>query len=84
MFNISSFLGKFSRHVQYAELEKQHILEVIEKQVSLKLDIKDLEIKNYVLEIHSTPGIKNKLFIHKEQLLKEVNAILSVKIVDIK
>ena len=84
MWNISSFLEKFSKSLQSTESEKQHILDVIEKQTNIRLNLKDFEIKNYTVEVRATPAIKNKLFIYKRQLLEEINTFSSVKVVDIK
>ena len=84
MFNISNFLEKFSKNIKLAELYKKQIIEVIERQTQIKISPKDLEIKNVVVYIKSSPAIKNKIFIYKTELLKEIESLVSTKITDIK
>ncbi len=84
MFNISSFLEKFSKNLKSTEVFNKQILEIIEKQTQIKISPEDLEIKNYIINIKSSPAVKNKLFIYKETILKEISTSLPIKIVDIK
>ena len=84
MFNISSFLEKFSKNIQNTELHKEKILEIIEKQTQIKISPQDLEIKDYIIFIKSSPAIKNKIFIFKNKILEEISVSVPVKIIDIK
>ena len=84
MFNISSFLEKFSKNVKSAELYKQQILEIIGKSIQISVTPNDLEIKDYTIYIKASPAIKNKLFIYKSKILEEIATNLPTRIVDIK
>ncbi len=84
MFNISSFLGKFSKNIADTELQKKQIVEIIKKHTQLTLSPKDLEIKNYIIYTNSSPAVKNKLFIYKEKILEDISNLIGIKIVDIK
>ena len=83
MFNISSFLEKFSKNISNIESNKTKILEIIKKHTNLNLLPKEIEIKNYIVYIKSSPIIKNKIFIYKNKILEEVS-ILLIKITDIR
>ena len=84
MFNISSFLDKFSKNIKSAELYNERIMETIEKYTQIKIPKNEIEIKDCVVFIKSSPAIKNKLFIYKNKILEEINSTVDVKIVDIK
>ena len=84
MFNISSFLEKFSKSIKSSELEKEKILEVIEKVTQIKINPKEVEIKDFVVHIKSSPAVKNKVFINKEKILKELSLSSQTKIVDVR
>ena len=84
MLNIAKFLEKFSKNLKSAEIYKKQILEIIEKQTQLQILPEDLEIKNFVLYIKSSPAVKNKLFIFKNKILEEIALTVSTKVVDIR
>jgi len=63
MFNIEKYLEKFSKNIRNAELNKTKILEIIKKHTNLNLLPEEIEIKNYIAYIKSSPAVKNKLFI---------------------
>ncbi len=84
MFNISSFLEKFTKSINSAELCKQQILDIIEKHTQIKLSPEDVEVKDYIIYINSSPAVKNKLFIYKTNILKEISETLPVKVIDLR
>ena len=85
MFNISSFLDKFSKNIKLAEVSKEQILKIIEKQTQIKLSPKQIEIKNYIICTLVSPAVKNKIFIYKNKILEDINnSIPDIKIVDIR
>ena len=84
MFNIERFLQKFSKGVQSAEFQKEKIIEIIKKNTQIELTKNDLEIKEYVLMIKSSPAVKNKLFISKNKILEDCNNLTEMKLVDIR
>ena len=84
MFNISSFLDKFSKNIKSAELHKEQILEIIEKHTQLKLSPEQIEIKNYIIYTHASQAAKNKLFIYKNIILDDMEKFTPTKVVDIR
>ena len=84
MFNIEKYLEKFSKDVRNAELHKNKILEIIQNQTQLHILPKNLEIKEGVLLVQESPAVKNKLFIYKEAILKDISIETPLKIIDIR
>ena len=84
MFNIEKYLEKFSKDVRNAELHKNKILEIIQNQTQLHILPKNLEIKEGVLLVQESPAVKNKLFIYKEAILKDISSETPLKIIDIR
>ena len=84
MFNINDYLKKFSKDFKDAERHKLEILEIIEKNTQIKISSEELEIKDYVIYIKSSPAVKNKLFIYKSKILEDISTSISVRIVDIR
>ena len=84
MFNISSLLEKFSKNLLSGELNKKEIAKIIYKNISLDVDPKLMEIKDYILYIEISPTLKNKLFTQKKAILDDIAISLSTKIIDLK
>lgn len=73
MFNISSFLDKTKKTIDFSDDQKNQIIEIIEKKTLIKLGKEQVEIKNYKIFVKGSPGVLNKIFIYKEDLLKQIN-----------
>lgn len=84
MFNISSFLEKVSKNILSSSLQKKQIIEVIKKETGVEVSEADIELRECVLYIKSSPALKNKLFIQKSKILEELSGQSNTKIIDIK
>lgn len=84
MFNISKFLDKFSKKIDSEEIFCKKIAEIIKEKIQTNIELKDIEIKNGVIYIALSPAIKNKVYIFKEEMLKEINLLGFSKISDIR
>ena len=84
MFNISSFLEKFSKNIKSNEVYKQQIIEIIKTNTQISIPEEEIEIKDYIIYTKSSPAIKNKLFISKEKIMSDLNSVLPIKIIDIR
>ena len=85
MFNINKYLERFSKNISSTEIQKKQISEIVEKHTHINILLEDVEIKNYILYIKSSPGVKNKIFIYKEKILEEISSLISsIKIIDIR
>ncbi|MES3005017.1 MAG: hypothetical protein V4690_02815 [Patescibacteria group bacterium] len=82
MFNISSFLDKFSKNLKDNSYIRGLIIDVVKKNTNITLKEEDLEIKEGIVYFKGSPALKNKIFINKESILEEINK--TQKFVDIK
>ncbi len=81
MFNISSFLSKFSKNIKDNYLIKEEIIKNVLKITNIELKPDDIVIKNNILYLNITPVYKNKIFINKKDILLNIS---SFNIVDIR
>jgi hypothetical protein len=72
MFNISNYLKKISKKIDSSDDLKKTIIDIIEREVGIKIDFENIEIKDYYLNINSNQAVKNKLFIYKDRIIKEI------------
>jgi hypothetical protein len=85
MFNISSFLQKFSQNIFSLEEQKKQISEIIEKHTQINFPKEAIEIKNYIIYLKTSPATANKVFIYKNKILEEISQqIPNLKITNIK
>ncbi|MFA5888739.1 MAG: hypothetical protein WCW47_00850 [Candidatus Paceibacterota bacterium] len=85
MFNIKNYLEKFSRRLYSSEEQKKKILEIIEKHTQIILSLEEMEIKNYIIHLKTSPAVLNKIFIYKSKILEDVTLqVKDLKIIDIK
>lgn len=83
MFNISSFLEKFSKNISSQESQIKIICDVIFKQTGIVLDPKNIKIQNGILYLDISPAEKSKIFINKKAILEQI-ASSALKILDIR
>ncbi|HRH26983.1 MAG TPA: hypothetical protein PLZ99_02370 [Parcubacteria group bacterium] len=84
MLNISKYLEKFKKNIEKGEYLIESIAEVVKKNTQIIIDVNTIQVKENVIYIKDSPLIKNKIFIHKEDILLEINKISSIKYVDIR
>lgn len=84
MFNISSLLEKISKQINSGEIDRDQIISIIEKHTGQKIENNNVEIKDYIIYIKSSPSLKNRIFINKNKILEEIGGFSKTKIIDIK
>lgn len=84
MFNISSFLEKFSKRIRSQNISYDDICEIIRKKARVECNRSSLFFQNGILYINHSPAIKNKIFISKKDILDSLNKKSSQKIIDIR
>ena len=84
MFNISSLLDTFRKQIQAGELSKQEMCDVVTKHTGITCKPETIEIKNYVLHIDLSPTFKQKIFMHKKEILEDLAKLSSTNIVDVR
>ena len=83
MKEISSFFDKF-RNSALKELNKREIIaSSLYKIAKIKLDIKDIDIKNGILVIKGSQMVKSEIFLKKKMIIDSMNKN-NIKIIDIK
>ncbi len=83
MFNISSFLNKFSNDINNSEIQRLEIIRVIKEVSNIDINLDNIEIKDLVVYIKASPVVKNALFINKNKIIDKV-AESGINIIDIK
>ncbi len=84
MKEISKFFDKF-RSVAVKELKKRETLcVIIYKFTKQNIDIKDITIKNSIISIKGSQGLKSEIFLKKSKILEQILKETNIKIVDIK
>lgn len=84
MFNIQKYLERFAKNLNSVDLHRKQILEIIDKNTGLKINSEDVELKDCVLLVKASPGVKNKLFIFKTRIIEEIVQLTGLKVIDIR
>ncbi len=83
MFNISSFLEKFTKQVGQAELNTKEICDIVTLRSGVPCSPEHIEIKNYILYITTSPTFKQKILMSKEGILRDLKQMSLGTMVDI-
>lgn len=84
MFNIEQYLKRFSKGIVSLELNKEKIVDIINKHTHLSLNSKDVEIKDFKINVQTSGVGKSQLFLNKNKILEEIKTSTDIKVVDIK
>ncbi|MEK7572732.1 MAG: hypothetical protein AAB493_02680 [Patescibacteria group bacterium] len=66
MIKIKDLLFKFSNLLVSEQIKKESICEVVFKVIGIKLDSKDIKIKNNIIYLNIKPIYKNEIFFKKD------------------
>ena len=80
---LSKYLEKFSKGVLDNDLNKKLIQDVLKRFTAIDFGLDELDIKDNILYINTSPAKKNKIVIFKQKILDELSSI-SLKIIDIR
>jgi cystathionine beta-lyase family protein involved in aluminum resistance len=80
MQSIGTFFDKFKNAAGKEIALRQSVIDAINKNISavadgsvdLRLNLKDIDIRNKIIRIRSSPALKNQIFIKKESILKSI------------
>jgi hemoglobin-like flavoprotein len=84
MLNISKYLEKIKQNINSGEILNNTIIEIIQKHTGVHLKPDDFELKNNLILLKTSPGVKNKIFISKNNITKGIENSSSLKNVDIR
>ncbi len=83
MLNISKYLEKFKKNLDSGEILNNTIVDIIKKHTEIELKLTEFELKNNQIILKTPPGVKNKIFISKEEIIKDIqenSALINVVI----
>lgn len=75
-FNIGTFFDKFKNAALKEMHTRQIIADSIEKNAGVKLNLKEIELKNKIIMVRANPAAKSQMFMKKEAIMAEVKAKL--------
>ncbi len=84
MLNISKYLEKFKNDINKGQFLVDNIVSTIKKHTNIDIENKDIDVKSNIIYINTPPSYKNKIFIHKESILIDINSISNIVFIDIR
>jgi hypothetical protein len=84
MLNISKYLEKIKKNLNSGEILNNTIIEIIQKHTGVQIGLNDFELKNNVILLKTSPGLKNKIFISKNNIIKDIEGGSALKSVEIR
>ena len=73
MFDIAKYLEKFKVISQSRNFLRNTVAESIKEVCGIDIDIKKIEVKDYIARINEKPIIKSEIFIKKAKILESLN-----------
>ena len=83
MFNISDFLEKFCKNISTQESQTKAICDVVFKHTGIIIDKNKIKIQNAILYLQISPAQKSKIYIFKQNIIKELIDIYKIKLLNI-
>lgn len=77
MEQISIYLAKFTKIVPKESLVRGSLVEILMRYIGAPIPANTIHLKGNMVFIDASPMIKNILFLHKEDVLKELKEKLS-------
>ena len=74
--HIKDYLGKFKEILFSGEEKSRIITSIIDRIISIKIENKNIQIKQPFIYIKASPLIRNEILIKKELILKEISTLL--------
>ncbi len=79
MIEIKDLLLNFSKLLLSEEVRKESVRETILKITKVPIKKEEIKIKNGTLYLNIKPIYKNEIFIKREQIISELEAVLGKK-----
>lgn len=84
MLNISKYLEKIKKNLNSGEILNNSIVEIINKHTNLDIKTNDFDLNNNIIKLKISPGAKNKIFMFKEGIVKEIEENSGLKNIQIR
>jgi len=73
--HIKDYLNKF-KEILFSKEEIYKIIgDIIEKNISIRVEQKNISIKSNIIYIKTSPVVHNEILIHKEKILKDLSQL---------
>ncbi|MEI7809995.1 MAG: hypothetical protein WCI41_00335 [bacterium] len=79
MIEIKDLLLKFNNLLSNEGFKKESIREIISKAIGIKIDSKDITIKNNIIYLDIKPIYKNEIFLKKDFINTQLKEALGKK-----
>ncbi len=79
MIEIKDLLNRFSNLLLSGEVKKNLIIDVLYKTIGLKIESKDIQIKNNIIYLNIKPIYKNEILFKKDQIFIKLRESLGDK-----
>lgn len=73
--HIKTYLDKFKNIILSKEEIYKTISRIIEENIHIKVENKNIQIKTPFIYIKASPIVRNEIMINKEKILKEINQL---------
>lgn len=74
-FKITDLLGKFSKIISDSDSKKEIIISVLLKYTKKTISKENFKIDKNILIINMSPLVKNEIFMHKINILKDLESV---------
>lgn len=74
MLNLNTLLNRFKKSLDRNVFIKEAVVFVVENVTGIKLSPEDIDLKNFTLEINTSPIKKNEIRLNQEEILAGVRA----------
>ncbi len=74
MLNLETLLGRFRKSLGRNILAKEAVIGAVESTTGIRLKDEEINIKEFTLEITSSPIKKNEIKLHEAEILSEIRA----------
>ena len=74
MINLNTLLNRFKKSLDRNVFIKEAVVFVVENVTGIKLSPEDIDLKNFTLEINTSPIKKNEIRLNQEEILAGVRA----------
>ncbi len=74
-FKITDLLSKFSKIISDSDSKKEIIISVLLKHTKKNISKENFKIDKNILVINMSPLVKNEIFMHKLDILKDLESV---------
>lgn len=83
LFSIKEYLEKYKKKLSHEDDKRDSLLNIINGETGILLDEKTMTIVKGVITIKASAVVKNELFLHKAQIIKQIRESGRGDIIDI-